>query len=193
MTNLPKLIAAPALLGAALVLVPAVALAGGFAHGSDAPGTIALRATEVHGLTLASAGMMPGDSITGALHLRNDGDGELRYSVTTSAVDGANDAGALSTVLAVTVRTTDIGAADGEACDEGSGLVVRAGATLDADGHLVGDPAQGSDPGDRTIAAGGSEILCFTVGLPLSVGNEFQGVSSTVSFAFVSEASASNP
>lgn len=193
MTNFPKLIAVPALLGAALVLVPAVALAGGFAGDDDATGTIALRATEVHGLTLASEGMMPGDSITGALHLRNDGDAELRYSVTTSASEGQDDRAALSTVLAVAVRTADTGAGNDDPCDDGSGAVVRESAALDTSGRLIGDPSVGDDQGDRTLAGGASEVLCFTVELPLSAGNEFQGASSTISFGLTSEATASNP
>lgn len=116
-TTFPKLIAIPALLGAAFVLVPAVALASGLSAEGDAPGTIALSATEVHGLTLGSQGMMPGDSTTGAVQLRNDGDAELRYSVTTSGSDGPDDRAALSTVLEVMVRTADADPeADGDAC-----------------------------------------------------------------------------
>ena len=200
-TSFSRLVAISALLMASLLFVPAVAASVSQAlraDEGDAAGAIALRAEELHGLTLRSEGMMPGDSVTGAVELRNDGDGELRYSVTTSTVDGANDLAALSTVLAVTVRTADTGAAstdagDEDPCDDLSGLVVRAGAVLDPAGHLVGDPASGADRGDRSLPGGAGETLCFTVDLPLTAGNEFQGTSSAISFGFTSEATANNP
>jgi hypothetical protein len=195
-TSFSRLIAVPAFLMASLLFVPAVAASVSEALGADqgdAAGAIALRAEELHGLTLQSEGMMPGDSVTGAVELRNDGDGELRYSVTTSTSDGANDLAALSTVLAVTVRTADAGAGDDDPCDDRSGLVVREGAPLDGAGRLVGDATPGDDRGDRTLAGGAGETLCFTVELPLTAGNEFQGTSSTVSFGFTSEATANNP
>lgn len=194
-TSFSRLVAISALLMASLLFVPAVAASVSQALGADegdAAGAIALRAEELHGLTLRSEGMMPGDSVTGAVELRNNGDGELRYSVTTSNVDGANDLAALSTVLAVTVRTADAGVGNDDPCDDRSGLVVRAG-VLDPAGHLVGDPSAGADRGDRTLPGGAGETLCFTVELPLTAGNEFQGTSSTVSFGFASEATANNP
>lgn len=193
MTTFRKLIAVPALLGAALVLVPAVAFASGFADDREAAGTILLRATEVHGLSLGTEGMMPGDSITGAVELRNHGDAELRYSMTTSTADGANGRAALSSILAVTVRTADADGGDGDRCDDATGVVVRESAALNAAGRLVGNSSVGDDEGDRTLPGGASEVLCFTVELPLTAGNEFQGASSTISFGFTSEATASNP
>lgn len=195
-TSFSRLIAIPGLLTASLLFVPAVAASVSEALGADrgdAGGAIALRAEELHGLTLTSEGMMPGDSVTGAVELRNDGDGELRYSVTTSTVDGPNDGAALSTVLAVSVRTADAGAGNDDPCDDRSGLVLRDGAALDSAGRLLGDTSAGDDRGDRTLAGGAGETLCFTVELPLTAGNEFQGTSSTVSFGFTSEATANNP
>lgn len=193
MTNFRKLISIPAFLAAALVLVPAVAFASGFADDGGTPGTIALRATEVHGLSLGTEGMMPGDSITGAVALRNDGDAELRYAVTTSAADRVGDGAALSTVLAITLRTADADAANDQPCDARSGILLRERAVLGPTGQLLGDSSAGSDQGDRTLGADAGEILCFTVELPITAGNEFQGASTTVSFGFTSEATANNP
>lgn len=195
-TKFSRLVAISSFLMASVVFVPAVAASVSEALGADegdAAGTIALRAEELHGLTLRSEGMMPGDSVTGAVELRNDGDGELRYSVTTSTADGANDLAALSTVLAVTVRTVDADAGNDDPCDDRSGAIIREGAVLDSTGRLIGDVSAGDDRGDRTLAGGTGETLCFTVELPLTAGNDFQGTSSTVSFGFASEATANNP
>jgi hypothetical protein len=193
MTTSRRLIAIPALLAAALVLVPAVALATGIADDGEAPGTIALRATEVHGLALGTEGMMPGDSITGTVVLRNDGDAELRYAITTSAVDHQDEGASLSSILAVTVTTADADAASENPCAQRSGSVLRERIEVDRAARLVGDSAAGSHHGDRHLGAGGAEILCFTVELPTTAGNEFQGLSSTISFGFTSEATAGNP
>ena len=35
-------------------------------------------------------------------------------------------------------------------------------------GAIIGDNTQGADPGDRTLAPGGSEVLCVNVTLPLA-------------------------
>jgi hypothetical protein len=66
-----------------------------------------------------------------------------------------------------------------------------------ADGVLataaIGDPTQGAQAGDRTLAASGSERLRFKVKLPLSTGNAYQGTTCTVAFVFDAEQTANNP
>jgi len=37
---------------------------------------------------------------------------------------------------------------------------------------------------NANLAAGGSEVLSFTISLPTSAGNTFQGTSATVQFTF---------
>jgi len=61
------------------------------------------------------------------------------------------------------------------------------------DGALFGSSAQGSQPGDRTLAAASSEVLCFQVGLPIATGNALQGAASDVTFTFDAEQTANNP
>ena len=61
-----------------------------------------------------------------------------------------------------------------------------------AGGLLVGDAAQGADPGDRAIATSSNETLCFFVELPLGSTGP-QGASTTATFTFVAEQTVNNP
>ncbi|MDO8613371.1 MAG: hypothetical protein Q7R32_11200 [Dehalococcoidia bacterium] len=47
--------------------------------------------------------------------------------------------------------------------------------------------------GDRALAAGASDVLCFLVSLPLSTGNGFQSLTTTPTFDFVAEQTKNNP
>ncbi len=118
--------------------------------------------------------MMPGDDQAATLTVDNDGTGDLRYSMTTSA------SGTLASQLTLTVEA---GACDGSE-------VLYDGALV---GSGFGDPTAGPDDGDRVLVAGtGTEDLCFTVGLPLATGNGYQGTSASVTFTFAAEQTANN-
>jgi spore coat-associated protein N len=129
----------------------------------------------------AVTNMMPGDNATQALTVTNAGTGDLRYAMSTAAT------GALGTQLTLTVKTQD----GGGGCAAFTGTSVLAATTLN--GAAIGSNAQGANAGDRNLAAGASEVLCFRVSLPLSTGNTFQGVSSAVTFTFDAEQTANNP
>jgi hypothetical protein len=77
----------------------------------------------------------------------------------------------------------------------GSGTVIYATGDLGNTTaiNVIGNPAQGSHAGDRTLAAAGNEILCFNVSFPLAATNASQGLTSTATFAFVAEQTANNP
>lgn len=179
---------APALLGS-------VSLAF---SGSDA-GTQPAIALSVHaapGATLGMDGMMPGDSVTGAFEIRNDGSEELRYAITAAPV--ANGAGDLASALTLTVRTVDADATAGhpideDPCDEATGPVLTQSAAIGSSPAVVGDPSTGHDRGDRILAAGATEVVCLTVELPITTGNEYQGASTVLTLGFASEATGNNP
>jgi len=58
----------------------------------------------------------------------------------------------------------------------------------------IGDSTQGAQAGDRTlVATTGSERLRFTVTLPLSTDNSYQGATCTVDFVFDAEQTSNNP
>jgi hypothetical protein len=129
----------------------------------------------------AVTNMMPGDTATQALTVTNAGTGDLRYAMSTVATN------ALGSQLQLTVKTQD----GGGGCAAFTGTSVLAITTLN--GAAIGSNAQGANAGDRNLAAGASEVLCFRVSLPLSTGNTFQGVSSAVTFTFDAEQTANNP
>jgi spore coat-associated protein N len=132
-------------------------------------------------LTAISA-MMPGDVAADSLTISNAGTADLRYAMSTSATNALGDE------LELAVREEDADAG----CDDFDGaVVVAAGTTLD--GASFGDAATGAQAGDRVLAAGSSEVLCFQVSLPLATANAFQGATSDATFTFDAEQTANNP
>jgi camelysin-like metallo-endopeptidase len=125
--------------------------------------------------------MMPGDASTQALTVTNAGTGDLRYSMSTVATN------TLGTQLQLTVKTQDAGGG----CAAFTGTSVIAATALNGAGF--GSSTQGAQAGDRNLAAGASEVLCFRVSLALSTGNAYQGVSSAATFTFDAEQTANNP
>ena len=129
----------------------------------------------------AITSMMPGDDATQALTVTNGGTGDLRYAMSTAATNALGDQ------LTLTIRTEDAGGG----CAAFTGTSVLAATALDGAGF--GSANQGIDAGDRNLAAGASEVLCFRVSLALSTGNTFQGASSAATFTFDAEQTSNNP
>ncbi|MEO5941306.1 MAG: TasA family protein [Candidatus Limnocylindrales bacterium] len=129
----------------------------------------------------AVSNMLPGDTATQALTVTNGGTGDLRYALSVAATN------TLGTQLQLTIKTQD----GGGGCAAFTGTSVLAATTLN--GAAVGSATQGANAGDRTLAAGATEVLCFRVSLPLATGNAYQGVSSAATFTFDAEQTANNP
>lgn len=132
-------------------------------------------------------GMVPGDSVTGPLRVTNRGSLDLRYSMSSATTEDV-----LAALLELTVKS---GVADCDATGWGaSGSVIFSGrlGSVAGDG-VLGSPAPGADSGDRVLAPAADEVLCVTVALPLSVGNEAQGRSTSATFALEAEQTANNP
>jgi hypothetical protein len=134
--------------------------------------------------------MMPGDSVTDDVVVENDGTAQLRYAMTTSSTNA--DGLGLRTVLTLTVREIDA-TLPATPCDNFDGTLVLAATVLGATTAGFGDPTAGADTGDRTLDAASNETLCFRVTLPSGTGNGFQGASTTTTFTFDAEQTASNP
>ncbi len=92
---------------------------------------------------------------------------------------------ALGTALQLTVKT------QGTSCAAFDGTTIVNGVALN--GAAIGNPAQGAQAGDRTLAAASNEVLCFRVILPIASGNTLQGLTSAVTFTFDAEQTANNP
>lgn len=160
-------------------------------------GTIDITTSPVSAL-LTAATLAPGDLIQNSLTLTNAGSLQLRYAIQRSATNA--DLLGLRDVLRLR-----IGLRGGASCDFPYYTTAGATTTLTDDSQLyeglglpgtatntVGDVAQGNQAGDRVLAAAASEVLCFSVVLPLSTGNLLQAATSTATFAFVSEQTLNN-
>ncbi len=137
---------------------------------------------------ISFSGMVPGDQVTAPLTVSNTGTADLRYSVTSATTENS-----LAGQLALTVKTgvTTCNSAG----FAGSGTIVYGPAALGNTLPLaiLGNAAQGAQAGDRSLAVGANETLCFNVSLPIATGNAFQNLSTTATFTFASEQTANNP
>ena len=155
-----------------------------------AAGTVDIGSTVTTDL-VSFGDMMPGDVITDSLVVSNAANGEsFRYSLTSSATNGDNKG--LKDQLVLTVKTGDSGAPT--ACAAFTGTQLYTG-DLDSavGGVIIGSTVQGNQAGDRTLAQGATETLCFRVSLPGATGNAFQGAATTATFSFFAEQTANNP
>jgi len=130
-------------------------------------------------LTMSS--MAPGDSVTAQLTVSNTGTLELRYAVTTSATN--TDSLNLRDALTLTIKEL------GTNCTTFDGTQLYTGTLASG---AIGNPAQGGQAGDRTLAASGSENLCFRVTLPSGATGP-EGASTTATFTFQAEQTKNNP
>jgi spore coat-associated protein N len=155
-------------------------------------GTIILDAAKIDALTLNSAAMMPGDSVTGSVDVENDGTAQLRYSLNTTTTDGSSPAGpALYTALDVEVRTVDA-TTPLIKCDNFDGTVLHPAGVLGAANVLFGSVSPTVGTGDRIVNAGATDVLCVRVSLPLATDDTYQGATSVTTFTFNAEQTANN-
>jgi len=131
---------------------------------------------------LTMSNMAPGDSVTAPLTVNNDGTLDLRYAMTTVAVDGVPPGLAAALTLVIRDEGTDCTTFDGN---------VLYNSSLDL--GYIGDPTPGPDAGDREITVvAGSEVLCFRITLPSGATGP-EGASTTATFTFDAEQTKNNP
>jgi hypothetical protein len=153
-------------------------------------GTIILNHAKVDALVLTTSAMMPGDTVTHDVVIQNDGTAQFRYAMTSSSTNA--DAKALRDALTLTVKTIDV-TTPATTCNDFDGASTLYNGPIGATSAAIGDPTPGSQAGDRTLAAGTNETLCFRVSLPGSTGNGLQGATTTTTFTFDAEQTSSNP
>lgn len=132
--------------------------------------------------------MAPGDSDTGALVVSNAGTLALRYAITATATN--TDSKNFREELDLVIKTVDVDATD--PCDAFDGTQLYTGDLDGTAGVVLGQVTSGSQSGDRTLAAGAAETLCFRASLPSTTGNTFQGATTTATFTFTAEQTANN-
>jgi len=172
-----------------LLVVGVVAASLGVASNANvfSTGTIDISTDPTTALVTFS-NMAPGDEVTNDITVTNAGSLELRYAVTSDTTEDT-----LAAQLDLTIKTgvttcTNVGFGVDGTVIYGPGDL---GSTTGTD--VIGDPTQGADTGDRTLAASADEDLCFNVELPLATGNSFQGLNTTATFTFAAEQTANNP
>lgn len=129
---------------------------------------------------LTMSGMAPGDSVTAQLTVSNSGTLELRYAVTAATTD--TDGLHLDDALTLTIKTL------GTNCTTFDGSQLYTGTLASG---AIGNPAQGGQSGDRTLAASGSENMCFKVELPSGATGP-EGAATTATFTFAAEQTKNN-
>lgn len=122
-------------------------------------------------LNIPIGGLAPGAATRGRHIVENTSGQPLRYTLTSSSVDG--DGKGLRDVVRVTIKASDPSSA-GASCDSFDGSTLYAG-RLGATSAGFGDPRIGGHAGDRLLAPGQRDALCFEIEMPLDAGNEFQG------------------
>lgn len=148
------------------------------ADGSWTTGTIILGVTP--STTFDVSGILPGDDGTQTVTVANNGTGELRYALTTSATDP--DGKGLAAQMDLVITDAACGSA---------GTELYNGSLA---GAKIGDPAQGDLPGnDPTVLAGESAQLCFAWSFPLTSGDTYQNAKTDATFTFDAEQVANNP
>jgi hypothetical protein len=153
---------------------------------SFASGTVDI-STSPSSALLTMANMAPGDAITAPVTVSNPGSLQLRYAITSTTTENS-----LAAQLVLTVRS-GITALNCTTANIGTGSGVYSGVLGTTTGTAVaGSTTQGAQAGDRTLAAAGSEVLCFSVSLPSNV-TSVSTTTTTATFAFAAEQVAHNP
>ncbi len=146
-------------------------------NGSWTSGTIILNVTPATSFNVTN--ILPGDNGNQTLNVSNTGTGALRYAMTTGATN--TDGKGLAAQMDLQIQ---------------AGTCAAPGATLyngPLDAAAFGNPAQGANAGDRNVASGAADSLCFSWDFPLSSGNGFQNAATTATFTFDAEQTANNP
>jgi predicted ribosomally synthesized peptide with SipW-like signal peptide len=154
-------------------------------------GTVNISTTPTTAL-ITFSNMAPGDAVTDDIAVSNAGSLALRYAISSVATNA--DSKGLKDQLALTIKTQDVDTIpDANPCDDFDSVTTLYTGDMDSTaGKLVGDSAQGSQSGDRTLAASANETLCFRASLPVATGNTFQNATTTATFTFAAEQTANN-
>jgi hypothetical protein len=157
---------------------------------SDQTDRVTIGSSPGPSLELALGSLMPGETIRARRLVTNEAGLAVRYALSSSSTD--DDHRGLRDMLAVTVRTADLGSAAAGSCTAFDGRTLYDG-PLGADAAGFGDARMGDQAGDRYLAPGGEEALCFEVAMSLGAGNEVQSSATSTTWTIAAEQVAGNP
>lgn len=144
------------------------------------------------GVTTAAwsiSGAAPGAVEYRALTVTNSGSLGLRYAL--SQVSSDPDGKALN--AQVNLQVKPLAAASCTAAGWGATAPLNgAGGTSLATAAVFGSAAAGAQAGDRELAAGANESLCFRLSIPTSVGNAHAGAVTSTTLTFSAEQTSNN-
>ena len=138
-------------------------------------GTVHIGNSLAMGATLSMDNLIGGDNFDAQLDIANSGTLSLIYAVSTSRTGSA----ALATTLQLTIRAKTT-----NPCASRDGAILYSG---DLAAAIIGDPAHGIQAGDRVLASGATESLCFTVALPTSAVPSLVATNAAATFVFTAE------
>lgn len=141
-------------------------------------------------VSFSSPKMLPGDTVVDTVTVTNAGSVEMRYAVTSTTNEDTLAAQLDLTVWDETAETTSDGTCD--ATPPATTLSAASSLGSVAGTNIVGDPAQGAQGGEQTLAATATQQLCFKVELPLASDNTYENLETTATFAFVAEQTKNN-
>lgn len=134
--------------------------------------------------------MLPGDSVTDTVTVTNAGTVEMRYAISSTTTEDVLAAQLDLVIWNEAAETTVNGTCD--STPPATTLYAAGDLGAVAGKNLVGNPAQGAQGGEQTLAASATQQLCFRVSLPLSTGNTFENLTTTATFAFAAEQTKNN-
>jgi hypothetical protein len=137
-------------------------------------GTLSINAAQAGSLPLNVANLVPGDSITRSLTIRNDGNLPLG-SVTLAAT--ASTPGTVLTSDAVNGLQMAVKSCPVAWTQSGSTMTCASGEQLIGSGPVVRSVNLGAV---ASLAAGGTDHIAYTVSLPTTADNTFQGKSAAL-------------
>lgn len=145
-------------------------------------GTVSIDLTQpAAAIPVTTAGFVPGDSLTRAVTLKNDGSTGLA-SVGISATDSSSSVLTNGTAngLQLTVKSCDV------PWTQGGTEAARTYTCASGEKQLSTGPVlKAVDlPGLKSMTAGASDHLVFSISLPTAAGNDFQGKTATLRLTF---------
>jgi hypothetical protein len=138
-------------------------------------GTVHIGNSMAMGATLSMDNLIAGDNFDAQLDVANSGTLSVIYAVSTNLTGSAPLASTLQ--LTVRAKTTN-------PCSARDGAILYSGDLAIA---AIGDTAHGLHAGDRVLAAGAPESLCFTVTLPTSAVPSLVATNAAATFIFTAE------